>query len=248
LSKLLDRLNQISNNIKPMGFRMATAKSETPRLLLIAALSSGDSAAVATAREHADAVIYSDTAKVEKAAAAIGDMPWGASLGEADGAQLGKLKDKGCDFIVFDAEKAPLAVLRDEGMGRVVELSPELPDGLVRTVTQLPIDMALIGGDAAISVRRLMVCQHISNLTSKPLLAHVPGDIAGEDLRELWEAGLSGVVLPISGDAKKELSTLKQAIDKLPASRRRKGGRTEVSLPYTRVEEPSAEEEIEEDE
>jgi len=242
LSKLLDKLNQISKDIKPMGFRMATSKSETPRLLLIAALSGGDSAAVATAREYADAVIYSDTAKVEKAAAALGDMPWGVSLGEADGAQPGKLKDKGCDFIVFDAEKAPLAVLRDEGMGRVVELSPELPDGLIRTVTQLPIDMALIGGDAAISVRRLMVCQHISNLTSKPLLARVPGDIAGEDVRELWEAGVVGVVVESKGDARKQLPSLKQAIDALPASRRKKGGKTEVSLPYARVEEAPDEE------
>lgn len=248
MSKLLDKLNQISNNIKPMGFRMAAAKSETPRLLLIAALGSGDSAAVATAKEYADAVIYSDTAKVEKSAAALGDMPWGVSLGEADGAQLGKLKDKGCDFIVFDADKAPLAVLRDEGMGRVVELSPELPDGLIRTVTQLPIDMALIGGEAAISVRRLMVCQHISNLTSKPLLARVPSDIEGEDVREVWEAGLAGVVVEVKGDAKKQLPPLKQAIDKLPASRRKKGGKTEVSLSYARVEEAPAEEEIEEDE
>lgn len=248
MSKLLDRLNQTSKGNKPIGFRAAAAKPDNQRLLLIAALSSGDSAAMATAKEHADAVIYGETAKIEKAAAAIGDTPWGVSLGEADGAQLGKLKDKGCDFIVFDAEKAPLAVLRDEGMGRVVELSPELPDGLIRTVTQLPIDMALIGGDAAISVRRLMVCQHISNLTSKPLMARVPGDVSGEDLRELWEAGLFAVVLPISGDAKKQLSTLKQAIDKLPASRRMRGGKTEVSLPYARVEEPSAEEEIEEGE
>jgi len=134
-------------------------------------------------------------------------------------------------------------VLRDEGMGRVVELSPELPDGLIRTVTQLPIDMALIGGDAAISVRRLMVCQHMSNLISKPLLARVPGDIAGEDVRELWEAGLAGVVVEVKGDAKKQLPSLKQAIDKLPASRRKKGGKTEVSLPYAKVEETAEEDE-----
>jgi hypothetical protein len=202
---------------------------------------------VATAKEYADAVIFSNMDKVEKAAAALGDVPWGVALGEGEGAQLGKLKDRGCDFIVFDAEKAPLAVLRDEGMGRVVELSPELPDGLVRTVSQLPIDMAFIGGEAAISVRRLMVCQHISNLVSKPLMARVPGDISEEDVRELWEAGLAGVVVEIKGDAKKQLSALKQAIEALPASRRKKGGKIEVSLPYTRVEEP-AEEEVEEGE
>ena len=94
-----------------------------------------------------------------------------------------------------------------------------------------------------------MVCQHLANLVHKPLLATTPIGIPGEDLKELWETGLAGVVVEMAGDAKEGLSGLRNAIDALPLSRKRRREKVEVMLPYlgeevtTDVEEEEEEEE-----
>jgi hypothetical protein len=228
-----------------MGFKAASARGESPRMVLIAAV--GDKDGANAAKERADAVLYSDFAVADKLASNKDKLPWGVVINEANDDQMAKLKKKGCDFFVFDAASASLAPLRDESVGRMVELPPELPDGLVRTTAQLPVDMALVGGDAAVSVQRLMLCQHMCNMVPRPLMARVPVDISADDLRELWETGLSGVVAEVGGGDGKRLDAIKKAIDGLPATRRRKGGKVEAAVPFIPGAEPEYIE-IEEDE
>jgi len=145
---------------------------------------------------------------------------------------LAQLKGKGCDFLVFDAAKAPLTLLREEEVGKIVEIDPSLADGLVRAIEQLPIDAVLIGGEPSLSVHRLMVCQHVANLVRKPLVALAPLDMSKEDLEELREAGMAGVVVNVEADAKEGLSRLRQIIDALPPSRRGRREKADALLPY----------------
>jgi len=221
-------------------------------MVLIATLPEVDATAAAAAKESADAVLLSDansTKFSEKIATSFGELPWGVSIGETTEEQLAQLKGAGCDFLVCDAEKAPLMLLRDEEIGRVVKVEPSLPDGLIRATAKLPIDVVLIGGDPSLSVQRLMICQHLANLVYKPLVALAPLGMSREDLKELWETGLAGVVVEVVGDAREGLSGLRHAIDALPLSRRRRREKAEVMLPYlgeeviTDVEEEEEEEE-----
>ena len=230
MSKLLDRLNQTSKENKPMGFKAASDRGGSPRMLLVAAVSDKDGAN--TARERADALLYSDFSAADKLASDKDKLPWGAVVSGADEGQLDKLKKKGCDFFVLDAALETLLPLRDESVGRILELSPELPDGLVRTTAQLPVDMALVGGEAAVSVKRLMQCQHMCNMVPVPLMARVPVDITADDLRELWETGLCGAVAQTGGGDGKRLEAIKKAIDGLPAARRKKRTKTEAAVPF----------------
>ena len=233
MSKLLDKLNQISRGpAQPLGFRAAVATPKSPPMVLIAALTEGDAPAAAAAQEYADAVLLSEAETTGKLAASLGEFPWGVSLSEATEEKLSQLKGIGCDFLVCDAEKAPLMLLREEAMGRIVEVEPSLPDGLIRATAQLPIDVVLIGGEPSLSVHRLMVCQHLANLVRKPLMARTILGISREDLKELWETGLAGVVVPVAGDARKGLLGLRQAIEALPPSRRRRAEKAEALLPY----------------
>lgn len=253
MSKLLDKLNQVSRgSAPPLGFRSVVVAPKSPRMVLIAVLSAGDAPAIAAAKENADAVLLSVAEstkffeKLEQLAASLGELPWGVSLGEASEEQLSRLKGAGCDFLVCDAEKAPLMLLRREEMGRIVKVEPSLPDGLIRATTQLPIDVVLIGGEPSLSVQRLMVCQHLVNLVHKPLVARAPLDMSSEDLKELWETGLAGVVVKVAGEAREGLSGLRQAIESLPLARRRRGEKAEALLPYLSEEEEITEVEEEE--
>ena len=147
--------------------------------------------------------------------------------------------------MVFDTAKAPLALLKEEELGRIAEIDPSLANGLIRAIEQLPIDAVLIGGEPTLSVHRLMVCQHLANLVRKPLIALAPPGISEEDIKGLWEAGMAGVM--VEGGAKDELTGLRQAIDALPATRRKGKERAEALLPSPRGEEIIAEEEEEEE-
>lgn len=237
MSKLLDRLNQVSKgNAQPIGFKTAAAASKSSRMVLVAALKDGNT----KVKEHADAALLGgteDTGKLRKIGESLGGLPWGVSCSQATEKQIAELKNVGCDFIVCHSTSAPLALLSDDELGRVVELDPSLPDGLVRSVSQLPVDAVIIGGDTALSVQRLMVCQHISNLVAKPLMARVPSNVSKVELRELWEVGMSGAVVEVGGDMKDALAAARQAIDALPPSRRKVSGRTEASLPYIGISE-----------
>jgi hypothetical protein len=222
-------------------------------MMLIAVLSAGDAPAVAAAKENADAVLLSEaeitkfSEKLEKLVASLGKLPWGISLGEAsDPDYIGALKSAGCDFLVCDAEKAPLMLLREREMGRIVKVEPSLPDGLIRATAQLPIDVVLIGGEPSLSVQRLMVFQHLANLVHKPLVARAPIGMSSEDLKELWGTGLAGVVVKVAGEAREGLLGLRQAIESLPLSRRRRGEKAEAMLPYLGEEEEITEVEEEE--
>ena len=242
MSKLLDKLNQVSKGAtQPMGFRtVATAKS--PRMVLIAALSEGDDRAATEAKESADAVLIEGAGS--KIAASLGEVPWGVSIAEVNEKGLSQFKKMGCDFLVFDPEKAPLMLLEKEGLGKIAEVEPSLADGLIRAIGQLPIDAVLIGGEVSLSVHRLMVCQHLANLLRKPLVVLAPLGMSKEDINGLWEAGMSGVMVKVEGGAREELSGLKQAIETLPPSRRVKE-RVEASLPYPGGEEITSGEEEE---
>jgi hypothetical protein len=68
-----------------------------------------------------------------------------------------------------------------------------------------------------------------------------------QDLGELWEAGMAGVMVEVAGGAKEELSGLRQAIDALPPSRRKGKERAEALLPSPGEEEMTTAEEEEEE-
>lgn len=243
MSRLLDKLEQTSKGAnKPLGFRAAAAQQQSPRMVLVAALDDADSAAAEAAREYADAALLTKAEGAQKLVSSLGDLLWGVFLAEAAEGQLARLKKDSGDFYVFDAATAPLSFLKDEGMGRVVEIAPSIPDGLIRAASQLPVDAVLIGGDSPMSVQRLMACRHIANLSAAPLMARAPVGMSEDDVRELWETGVCGVVVKVAGRDREGLKALRQAIDALPAARRKKNTRTEATLPFVGGDAPPEEE------
>ena len=247
MSKLLEKLEQISKgNAKPLGFAAAAARSKLANMVIIAAVDGNDKAAVTAAKEYADAILMNSLAG--KNTASKSNLPWGAPVSETTDKQPLAIKESGCDFILLNTQDSPIALLQEEKLCRMIEIDPAMPDGLIRATNQLPVDIALIAGDISISMKRLIACQHIANLVGKYLLLRIPLEISKEDLREIWETGMTGVVVPVTGDAKKELAKLRQSVDALPASRRKRISKTSATIPHIAPAEPVEDEEPDEDE
>lgn len=242
MSKLVEKLHQTSRvSIQPLGFKGAasTSTQKGSPMVLIAVLPEGDASAAAGGNGSADAWLVKEADS--QVLAALGQIPWGASLEKGTEKELTHFKEMGCDFLVFNPATAPLALLGDDELGKIVEVDASLSDGMIRAIDKLSVDAVLIGGDSELSVHRLMVCQHVANLVRKPLLALAPLDTPKEALEDFQEAGIVGVVVKLGGGGKKGLSQLRQAIDSLPPTRRRRKERMEALLPYlgqgTQVEE-----------
>ena len=232
MSKLVEKLRQVSQGSpQPLGFRGAasTATRKGSPMVLIVALAEGDDGAAPDDKASVDAVLL---AKAESQVVdALGESLWGVSLNTGTREELTQLKDMGCDFLVFEPATAPSSVLGEEELGKIVEIEPDTADGMLRAIDKLPIDAVLIGGDPTPSVHRLMVCQHVTNLVRKPLIARAPLDVSREALEELRETGVTGLVVHLSARDKKELSRLRETVDSLPAMRKRRKERVEPVLP-----------------
>lgn len=225
MSKLLDKLEQISKgNSKPLGFAAAAAKSKPANMVIIATVDDNDKAAVTAAKEYADAILVNSL--TGKTTASKSNLPWGAPINDPKA-----VKESGCDFVLLNTQDSSLAMLQEEKLCRMIEIDPALPDGLIRATNQLPVDIILIAGNTATSMRRLLTCQHVANMIGKYLMVRIPLEISLEDLRELWETGMTGVVVPVAGNDKKGLAALRQAVDALPASRRKRSLKASVTLP-----------------
>jgi len=245
VSKLLDKLERISRGTAhPMGFRTKATVQKTSPVVLIAVLGQAEADAEV---QSADAVLFAGSKlkaqDLEQAIASLGQIPWGVSFEALSEGELSRLREMGCDFLVLEAERAPMAVLREGEMAKVVEIEPSLADGLVGAIEQLPIDAVVIGweDETSLSVHWLMVCQRLANLVRKPLVAAVPIGISREELEELSETGIAGVAVRLEGEVG-ELSRLRHAIDELPAPTKRRRDSPLLPRPGAEIAPPEEEE------
>ncbi|MDP2953809.1 MAG: hypothetical protein Q8O76_10905 [Chloroflexota bacterium] len=258
MSKLVDKLEQAGGSSPPMGFGAARARTKTVPMLVIARLPRPDREMAALAvRGGADAVIVSlvhadkEDEALSQTLKALEGLPWGAAPDELGAEGLSHLKEKGCDFAVFGSDRAAAGVLLEEEVGKVMEVETSLPDSQAAILDPLPIDALLVKGEfAPLTVQRVVELQRLGDLTGKPLLCLATQAPLKGDLESLMEAGVRGLVLDLSGDGKGELlGALRQAVDALPAARRKPRRRVGAAIlpSYGAVEVEEEEEEEEED-
>ncbi len=257
MSKLIDKLKRASEPVsRPMGFGLNRAAPPRPRLLLVASLAPAEVAKCADLAGGADAALLrfpklAEAGALGKCAEAAPDMPWGVWLSDASGvAEKPRLAG---DFVIFPLSGTPLRAFSGLKAGKILELEPSLPAGLAAAVNELPVNAVLIKQEAGspLTWQGLALLQQFASLLSKPLLAVVPGELSGEELEMLWEAGVDGIVVAA---APGQIAKLRGAIDKASFSAKRRRGRVRALVPHIsggaeRVEreaEPEPEEEEEE--
>jgi len=257
MSKLLDRLNQVSRAVpQPVGFRTSQPAPSKPRILLIASLAQADLDNLTDYMVGADAGLLripklSSAAKIlQKISQAMPDIPWGGWLMDSAQEGIKQTAKIGVDFVVFPAASTPLAILQDNKTGKVLEVESSLSEGSLRAVNELPVDAVLIANGASdfLTWHHLILFQRFANMLTKPLLVSLPSKVTSAELQALWEAGVDGVVVEIEIGEPDRLNGVRQLVDKLAFSSRRKRGKIEPSLRYVSQETGVVEEEEEEEE
>jgi len=257
MSRFIDQLNRVTKAAsQPMGFRSIRPVTSEPRILLVASLAqNGDTGHLA---DGADAVLLRPaksgaTARtLQKIAASLPDIPWGAWLTDIDSKKVEALTGAGCDFVVFPPASRVSATRRDDKVGKILQVEPSLSDGLLRAVNDLPVDAVLAadtGEDGGpMAWHHLMLFQRLANLLTKPLLATATLKVTAGELKALWEAGVDGVVVEVGAGQPGKLSELRRVIGELTFRPSRKRGKAEALLPRIGGEGGTVTEEEEEEE
>ena len=259
MSQFIDKLNQISQTVlQPMGFRAAQPASEKPRILLIASLAQANIDGLTERVAGADAGLLripglsSVTKALENVSQAVPEIPWGAWLEGIGKEEIEQIAKVSCDFMVFPPASTSLAILKDDKVGKILEVEVSLSEGLLRAVNELPADAVLIAdehdGEYPLTWHHLMSVQRCASLLAKPLLVTIPSNVSTNELQALWEAGVNGIVVGVGAkEPVGRLRELRQVIEKLVFPSPRKRRKAEALIPHI-SEETDDVTEIEEEE
>ena len=234
MSKFIDRLEKLSKaETQPIGFRAQQPASPKPKIQLVASLPQESAESLTGYVAGADAGLLhisklsTGVEALQKISQALPDIPWGVWLQGGQG-ETKQLTKTGCDFAVFPAPDTPLAIIENDEVSRILEVEASLNEGLVRAINELPIDAVLIAVEQkenhTLNWQHLMLFQRFADLLTKPLLVSVPAKVTTGELKTLWEAGVTGVVIEVRAEQPQDgLKKLRQGIDKLefPSPRRR---------------------------
>lgn len=238
-SKLVDKLKQLSRGAtSTMGFRPASGLPQSPQILLIAGLTEVSAEAAKTLiGSGIDAGLLHggsfETKSLKKLVSAFGDIPLGVTLSEGSSESIAKIVDSGCDFVVF-SPRAPAGILDAEGIGKILEVKPNLEPGLARAIDDLAlsVDGVLIAEDEEkpyLTIEQLLVCQRFAALLDKPLLMPLSSSVSAEQIHSLWRVGVDGVV--IFAERFEVFSELRKAVSNLPRRAKPRATKTAAVLP-----------------
>ena len=205
MSKFIDRLKQLNEGVpQPIGFRPRGAASEKPKIQLVVAVAE---AGVAGRIAGADAILL-DSAS---APASKVELPWGIRLSAT-------APPDGCDFVVFPTE-TPLTLGVEEGVGKVLAVSPSLPSEVVRALNGMSLDAVLLsaaeGRGQSLTWIELVDFHRLAAALNKPLLVEVPASITGAEIGQVWKAGAACIVVRITSGQTKRVAELREAIGAL---------------------------------
>jgi len=258
MSKLIEKLERISEGRgQPFGFGAAVNRVKALPLLVIAIVPEGDArAASAAAAAKVDAVLVTGAApgKADAISAKImgemPDIPWGVSLDSVTRDDMERLAGAGCDFVVFSVAGSQAAALNAEKPGKVLRIDPSLDENLARTISRLPVDAVFLqpagDGEGGLTVEQLMVYEWLVGVSGKHPVAAMPPGMPVEDIESLWGLGVVAVAADLAvSDPAERLSRIREALEKLPAKRRRPKTRFTASLPVAGGAPPDEEEDDE---
>ncbi len=246
MSKLIEKLERISEGRgQPFGFGPAANRVKTLPLVVIATLPEGDArAAAAAAAAKVDAVLVTGASPRKadaipaKLMSEMPDIPWGVSLDSVTRDDMERLAGAGCDFVVFSIAGSRAAALNAEKPGKVLRIDPSLDENLARTISRLQVDAVFLQpagkGEGGLTVEQLLVYEWLVGVSGKYPIAAMPPGMPVEDIESLWALGVVAVAADLAvSDPAERLSRIKEAMEKLPAKRRRSKGRFMASLPVS---------------
>ena len=223
MSKFVDMLEKTGEDIpEPLGFGAARNVKRNPSVLLIGQTSADElekNSGMADA--ETDAIMLTMATSNEMAldgvSDALKDKVWGVRVGSVNEEQAASLKDKGCDFIVFDPENTAAAVLNDEDLGKIIAISSEITEDEGQAIHMLAVDCALFTPTESLTpltVQRLIDIEIIRGIVGKMFIMSGPTDLGKSELESLRNGGVAGLVVNLANAD--GIAKTKEAIDSLP--------------------------------
>lgn len=239
MSKFADKLKSLSkSSAAPIGFHSSVSEIKNPAMLLIAGLFETQIKEAKTVADvNADAgLILSENASdkiVGQMAKALGNVPLGAFVKDMSEQKINEFASIGCDFVVFDIT-ATAAVLYKEKIGRFLMIEPSLDQGFVRAINSLKVDGVFINNrdtNSFVAIEHLLVYRRFVEILEKPVIMTLPSLVTKAELTNLWQAGVNGVVAPLTKSLE-ALAELKKMIGDLPRGTRGRHKKIGVRLPH----------------
>lgn len=231
MSKLIEIIRKLGEQSQqPLGFGALTGRSgPAPTLALIGTATAADVGAEMEAVEGdvVDAVILE-----ADGSNSIGDhngmdgVVWGVGPGALSNKDVESLVAAGCDFFVIDPNTAPAAIVSQTDVATLVTLQ-ESPDretaaalrglGVNGSLSRPPAELTQI------AFRDLVAIQRMGAPVGGATLVECPLSVSTADLAALRDAGVDGVVVPLSEPER--VSEIAGKIRELPPRKRSSGTR-----------------------
>jgi thiamine monophosphate synthase len=229
MSKFVERLQQVLQPaVQSMGFISAKSEQTKPRIQLVVDVANGKSKSLLKEPDKADALL------VPISAVGDGKTISGVRLSTGDAAEVEQSVKNGADFIILPASGEVLPP--DKKIGKILQVEAATTDILLRTVSSLPVDAVLIKEEEnglALTWKRLMLIHRFSSLAGKPLLIEVLPAVTETELQQIWEAGVSGVIVKTDAEQPEAVAlNLRNIIDKLTFPSKRKQEKSMAIVPH----------------
>jgi len=235
MSRFADKLKNALQVTPPaMGFSRNVTPAPKPHMLVVAQLAFEDTDSILDVVKYADAIVVvcnkAVPIKTLKALLkAVGDVPLGLHF-----IGIPQVKaTEGVDFKVFVAENRPL-LSGDFADGKVLAIPLDLPDGLARTLSDLPVESVLVNATGELSWVDLMRLYFLNSVVTKPLLAQVSVAVSENEINMLWDAGVDALVVSLSSDRQADFIKLRTTVDGLKLAPKRKWVKTRAIVPVVR--------------
>ena len=228
MSKFIEKLQQVFQPpVQFMGFITAKSEKVRPRIQLVVDIEIGGSKPGLIELDKADALMAPISA-IDTDKTILGS--W---LAKGDAAEVEKNIEAGTDFIVLTANGEILPP--DQKIGKILQIEASITDVLLRTVSALPIDAVLIKEEKngfSLTWKRLMLIHRFSGLAGKPLMIEVLPTVTGAELQQIWEAGVSGIIVKTDAEqAEAVVLNLRNIIDKLTFPSKKKQEKSMAIVP-----------------
>jgi hypothetical protein len=243
MGELLDKLERASRGtVQPLGFGGAAKRQKVAPILLLGAVTAGDDAQAKLAVEGGvdGAIVVARNGQkqtdVQKSMKALGEVTSGVWQDEAS-----PNDPEGSDFQVFSSDATPLGSLGGDERTNVMHVVPDLDDSLLRTLEYLPVDAFLVSLTDAdkLTVGQLMRIARVRGATSRWLLAHLAMLPVKEELEQLRDAGVGGIVVDVASREAKDLQAVKETLLELShESPNRKKHHRDATLPTSAMQGP----------
>jgi hypothetical protein len=254
MSKLIDTLEKVGQSApSPLGFGgTSRTTSSVPEIMLIGQVAADElinDRSLLDAEVDGVLVVPDSWSKrsLDRIRSALKGKVWGVRANNITESQAVDLKERGCDFIVFEADHTEAAVLNDDELGKIIVVDSELRGREARGIQGLSIDSVLLEQEdklVPLTVRKLIEIQQSLGRFDKPSLLGTSSEVGAADLEVLRNAGIQGLVVDLA--APDTIAKTRDAISGLPRPRSKSGSRS-AAVPRVPASSAAAHEHDEDD-